>query len=469
MKRNRFLLWVLVLLLIVGTVSGCSGYDLSDLFAGSDNKKSMISDVRTGILRQGLSGPYKASDSNHTFVWFFADIRGLPMLFRMDSDGDTLEPLCPLSGCSHTDRSCGAYYPGSGSISLYNDVLYVAAGEKLYQVNPDTGDRILMLDVRDVYGSDYTGIAEPKLLYGVYTFYLTTVDPIREDQHELDYLYNSKLTADGPFYFKLDGTMDKPERMDGTGVPQYNDGYTAITRGQQGASDSWILCSWDVKENHSRQIAHVREIMSPLYEPWVNVPNREIEEYGPEYANNSILDTTDVGYWGVNNAFYLEQERVSGKALDSYVCKYDYASGQVERMLSTGLEGTYRLSCFPDCFVLMEVVTQNWKRPIAPKMYIYNWEMELMGTCELDFLPALQAQYLLCGETEDRIYLAAHFNGAPEYYIDKSELKGERVAYHPLNYTTTDPAKAYDTLIEKINAVKAAQAADLQEFLDSLD
>ena len=466
MKRNRFLLWILVLLLIVGSVSGCSGYDLSDLFAGSDNKKSMISDVRTGILRQGLSGPYKASDSNHTFVWFFADIGGLPMLFRMDSDGDTLEPLCPLSGCSHTDRSCGACYPGSGSISLYNDVLYVAAGEKLYQVNPDTGDRILMLDVRDVYGSDYTGIAEPKLLYGVYTFYLTTVDPLQEGESELNRIYRPKLTADGPFYFKLDGTMDKPERMDGTGVPQYNDGYTAITRGQHGNPDSWILWSWDVEKNQSRQLAPVGEIMSSLYSSGVNVSNPHI---GPEYANNNILDTTDVGYWGEYQAFYLEQERDKGKALNTYVCKYDYASGQVERMLSTGLEGTYRLSCFPDCFVLVEVVTQNWQRPIAPKMYIYNWEMELMGTCELDFLPALQAQYLLCGETEDRIYLAAHFNGAPEYYIDKSELKGERVAYHPLNYTTTDPAKAYDTLIEKINAVKAAQAADLQEFLDSLD
>ena len=466
MKRNRFLLWILVLLLIVGSVSGCSGYDLSDLFAGSDNKKSMISDVRTGILRQGLSGPYKASDSNHTFVWFFADIGGLPMLFRMDSDGDTLEPLCPLSGCSHTDRSCGACYPGSGSISLYNDVLYVAAGEKLYQVNPDTGDRILMLDVRDVYGSDYTGIAEPKLLYGVYTFYLTTVDPLLEGESELNRIYRPKLTADGPFYFKLDGTMDKPERMDGTGVPQYNDGYTAITRGQHGNPDSWILWSWDVEKNQSRQLAPVGEIMSSLYSSGVNVSNPHI---GPEYANNNILDTTDVGYWGEYQAFYLEQERDKGKALNTYVCKYDYASGQVERMLPTGLEETYRLSCFPDCFVLVEVVTKNWQRPIAPKMYIYNWEMELMGTCELDFLPALQAQYLLCGETEDRIYLAAHFNGAPEYYIDKSELKGERVAYHPLNYTTTDPAKAYDTLIEKINAVKAAQAADLQEFLDSLD
>ena len=466
MKRNRFLLWILVLLLIVGSVSGCSGYDLSELFSGSDNKKSMISDVRTGILRQGLSGPYKASDSNHTFVWFFADIGGLPMLFRMDSDGDTLEPLCPLSGCSHTDRSCGACYPGSGSISLYNDILFVAAGEKLYQVNPDTGDRILMLDVRDVYGSDYTGIAEPKLLYGVYTFYLTTVDPLLEGESELNRIYRPKLTADGPFYFKLDGTMDKPERMDGTGVPQYNDGYTAITRGQHGNPDSWILCSWDVEKNQSRQLAPVGEIMSSLYSSWDNIRDRR---NGAEYANNNILDTTDVGYWGEYQAFYLEQERDKGKALNTYVCKYDYASGQVERMLSTGLEGTYRLSCFPDCFVLMEVVTQNWQRPIAPKMYIYNWEMELMGTCELDFLPALQAQYLLCGETEDRIYLAAHFNGAPEYYIDKSELKGERVAYHPLNYTTTDPAKAYDTLIEKINAVKAAQAADLQEFLDSLD
>ena len=467
MKRNRFLLWILVLLLIVGSVSGCSRYDLSDLFAGNDDKKSMISEVRTGILRQGLSGPYKASDSNHTFAWFFADIGGLPMLFRMDSDGDTLEPLCPLSGCSHTDRSCGASYPGSGSISLYNDVLYVAAGEKLYQVNPDTGDRILMLDVRDVYGSDYTGIAEPKLLYGVYTFYLTTIDPKPEEKFELQYFYAPNLSADGPFYFKLDGTMDKPERMDGTGVPQYNDGYTAITRGQHGNPDSWILCSWDVEENHSRQLAPVGEIMSSLYTSRDNVADKR---NGAEYTNNNILDTTDVGYWGEYQAFYLEQERDKGKALNTYVCKYDYYSGQIERMLSTGLEGTYRLSCFPDCFVLVEVVTKNWQRPIAPKMYIYNWEMELMGTCELDFLPALQAQYLLCGETEDRIYLAAHFNGAPEYYIEKSELKGGSVTYHPLNYTNINPIEIYHALIEKNNAISLIEAQDglqLREFLDS--
>ena len=118
----------------------------------------------------------------------------------------------------------------------------------------------------------------------------------------------------------------------------------------------------------------------------------------------------------------------------------------------------------------MEVVTKHWRRPIAPKMYIYNWEMELMGTCELDFLPALQAQYLLCGETEDRIYLAAHFNGAPEYYIEKSELKGGSVTYHPLNYTNINPIEIYHALIEKNNAISLIEAQDglqLQEFFDS--
>ena len=176
------------------------------------------------------------------------------------------------------------------------------------------------------------------------------------------------------------------------------------------------------------------------------------------------LEATNVGYWGTDCAYYLQQVRESGKATDNILCRLNYASGKSETLLSTGLEGTYMLSCFPDCFVLTETIDVKWHLPEAPMMYIYSWEMELLGYCELSYPRMVAPQFLICGETANRIYLCAYFNGAPEYYIEKADLKGGTVIYRELSYTNIDPAAAYQEFYDGILAYQEEMARLAEEY-----
>ena len=168
---------ILSFLLVILALQGCQRYDL-DLFLeneqqGQNVEDGMISGTRTGILRQGISGQFKSFDCTDEMSYFMLSLPDGAWLYALQHDSDEMEPLCPITGCKHVDTSCGAWFGSNGNVCVYEEMLYVNAGPRLYQMNLDGSDRMLVLNILEHMEEPYTGFAEPKLWNGVFTYYLT--------------------------------------------------------------------------------------------------------------------------------------------------------------------------------------------------------------------------------------------------------------------------------------------------------
>ena len=101
-------------------------------------------------------------------------------------------------------------------------------------------------------------------------------------------------------------------------------------------------------------------------------------------------------------------------------------------------------------------------------LYIYDWTMERIGTCYLDYDVKVLPQDVICGETNERIYLASHFVGVPEYFIEKETLKGgDAVLLKPLKYEDLSISELYQKVFDILEKHREEQMAILQEMEDA--
>ena len=454
MKRIRILSLILAALLLL---AGCDPYAFDEEEFGSQNVQNVedgtISGRRTGILRQGIAGQFKAFEVTEERVYFMVSTDMGATLYSMKHDSDTLEPLCALSGCDHTSEGCGAYFGNSGNVCFYEDMLYVHSGTKLYQMNPDGSNRMPILDVKELespYDNPFNGIAEAKLWNGVFTFYAFSYY-MYPSEDELYYEVNFAYYE--PYYYLLDGSMDEPrqitginEAIGGSLVAQYNDGLNFIMQGPGYKADPPIyhLYSWNPQKNDYEWFADVSKLLGEVYEPVVEVPGSQ----NWLYQNNSNHMTSPYGpytegYWGKDCAYFLQTEEENSRPVTNKICQLNYANGTPTVLLDTGLEGSYKMACFPDCIVLIETVNIRGKIPEIPAMYIYDWNMELVAQGTLDCELAILPQEVICGETAGRIYLAAHHAGVPEYFLEKEELETGELVLHPVKYENYDPMQNF--------------------------
>ena len=447
-KINKWIAAILAAIMICTVFVGCK--EVVEEWVPEENSQNavdgMISGVRTGIIRQGISGQFKSFETTNDRVYFMVNTGRLPMLYSMHHDGDTLEPLCTLEGCKHDDTDCEASFGMNGNVCYYEGSLYVNAGTKLYRLHPDGGEREVILDVKESVGADYDGIAEAKLWNGVFSFYLTKLESVEvelpwgKEERTVHGLYD-------PYYFMLDGSFLEPKPMTDL-VAQYNDGEKFIMRSpvENEIVEEPILYTWNPGKNSSEQVYALDGYIRRFYLPWSDGGDKSMFEY-PSMENYEAFGE---GYWGEDSALILK--RVEDQyVMNNILCKVSYISGKEERLFDTGLPGTYKLCCFPDYFVLVEVNSNTDFIPDNPKLYVYNWKMESMGVCTIGYEMNIMPQDLICGETKDRIYLASQFVGVPEYYIDKAELGGEIIRYHELNYSTNCLDKGYQEIQERLD------------------
>ncbi|HIR64265.1 MAG TPA: hypothetical protein IAB92_03505, partial [Candidatus Faecousia faecigallinarum] len=61
------------------------------------------------------------------------------------------------------------------------------------------------------------------------------------------------------------------------------------------------------------------------------------------------------------------------------------------------------------------------------------WDFQLQGQVDIDYPMEISGEYVLCGETPDRLLLAAKRIGVPEYYIEKSDFGTGNIEIHSFN------------------------------------
>ena len=460
MKKYIFksLLLVLVLFNIGSIFQGCSKNDVTI----QNIEDKTISGIRTGILRQGLCGQGEFFECTDEQVFFMTHFEGQPMLYTGSHNDDLFKPVCSQDQCDHKTSSCDAWFESSGNVCYYGGHLFVNCGTSVYQINLDGSGREEILNLKDLYSDTYNGVANARLWNGVYTFYLTK-SVFENDEINGWHIEQAKYD---PYYFLLDGSMPEPLPMVNL-ISQYNDGNSFIFRGPIDTNhekpliylDECQIYSWDPKSNSTELLFADSSIIQSFYTPHRMVDKEDWERSNPfggvdMVYGGRMYEAFSEGYWGTDSAYFLKREVTDkGFVTNNLICKLTYSTASIEVLVDTGLEGSYKLCCFPDVIILCETDTNDLSVDKLflrrPKLYFYNWDFELLGT--LDFASILgedgylgvAPQNVICGETAQRIYIATRFNGVADFYIDKNEMITGPIILHPLEYDGVNLDAAY--------------------------
>lgn len=371
MKKKLFYLLCLFLLLLL---IGCSEEVVMESKASesydwmSDN--SPIPDRITGIDMQGEDNVQNGFECSNT--GFYAMCNG--WLLYCDHGSDEIIKLCGRPDCTHTDKSCNAYFENGANVCLEDGKLYVTVNyTDLVQVDLDGTNRITLLKAADFSETGSSTKESPHIWGGIYNVGMGRLD--EDGEYILD-VYYAPLDTDGK-------SMMKTSRF----LPAQNDG------------DAYIVST--------------TEEMDRLYWSW-----------DPETDEKAYLTQVHLwdrpGYYGEEEAWFIE---------NGVVYHMNYAEGTTEPVLDTGLDGYHYLNCFPDLFVISDAMDFWDEEPPSDEqnLYFYNWDFELIGQAAIPWL----WNQPICGDTPDRILLSSiAYEFIPKYYINKSDLGTGNVQVH---------------------------------------
>ena len=178
-----------------------------------------IPPLRTGLQRQGLSTRDHNLECTEDGIYAVHNFDDSFLLYA-DHGSDTFVKLCGRPDCAHTGADCNAHFYSCSNVCYYDGYLYAvedAGGRaRLYRLNLDGTDRVQITSSDEAAGKDgYGGLFAPTLSNGLFYFYLTRVN-------------DNGDTEGVPFYYRLDGSMERPEQMD-VGFPVYSHGETLMT------------------------------------------------------------------------------------------------------------------------------------------------------------------------------------------------------------------------------------------------
>ena len=338
--------------------------------------ESPIPNQRSGIFRACVNkADATVSPSGVYFAPELDDLEGRYILYA-DHGSDTFIKLCGRADCTHATPDCNAYIYAGQVISYYDGYLYAVSGVgggveqcDLIRMDPDGSNRVTLLDL-DAFAAEHDGdyakchlITEGLCLFGVYYW------KPKEDG-------SFSGVQKGYYYFKLDGSMEEPVSAKLNGLDCYNCGdvFLVYSDEAQNGGEYGSYLDWDSDTNTAT--------------------------YLTDHSGQP-------GWYGEKEAYYFK---------DGAICRLNYATQTEEKLVDTGLEGKYYLFSFPDCMVVA-----SRTGGADDNLYIYNWAYELVDTVKGPKSNDAM-QHLLLAETAERFIFSDTWDGAPLYYINKSEL-----------------------------------------------
>ncbi len=392
MKMCRLLPFILTVVLLF---SGCSSQPLiqKENMIGmmeQTDLDSPISGIRTGVWAQGTSlgdnefectddGIYYlchnipfeiGTDSTGASTYAYRDF-----LFFSEHDSNVMIKLCGRPDCLHIDETCNACFENAvGGVSYYNGYLYVAVETldtsllSLYRLDINGENRVKVMDLGEL-AAGYSGMSRAMVTNGVFSFSLSKIDSVTGQK------------VNDSFFYKLDGSMNKPKKSDNMGFPIGNDGENFMTLA------GTTVC---------------------LY----------------QFDTDTRKDLFDMAlysgcYYGRSASYALK---------DSKVVKIKHDNNSEEVIFDTGLGDGYFARFFPDCIVLIEQSS-----PIS-SFYFFNWSGENLGKLTIEVPIGLVAEAMTGGESRDRIMIRTSQASIPEYYIEKSDFGTEKIELHCYQY-----------------------------------
>ena len=387
--RTKIWCLLIVIMLFAAALSACKSSDKQgNLRADVQQKAGSISSRRAGIYNQSVpySGRFAVSDHGiYTLNTISEGTHARRVLLYSDLGSDVFSYVCSRPDCTHIDKTCDAYLDGADVITYIDEHIYYAGMFARSESDPTFSMKIMRADAdgRNCVEVIDIGAEEPfkqgnlgfeAFADGVFYFMHHWVDENGNQQGQ-------------SYCYKLDGSMQTPQAVD---VP--------LVYGSDGAETFFWFPSNPVE-----------------YFAW----NPEEMSVTPLFT----LDPETSCYMATENAFIMT---------DNKIYKKDYDTGEETLLFDTGLEGTHRMICFPDCIVIRNAVAYDGSEPELKQQTLrfYSWEFEPLGEITLDFALLQGTSSPICAETPDKLLICTDISGIPRYYIDKSEFGTGHITLH---------------------------------------
>ena len=368
-------------------------------------ESSPIPVKRIGTLRAGLNNSTVTAVSPtgvyylYKIMYIYGETPLSPVILYADNGSDTFIRLCGRPDCNHTTEDCNAYVKGGKMLSYYGGYLYVVTEadegspmskkSQLIRINPDGTDRVVVADFGEFAKEQGCDYAQCDMVTDGYCIFQTCKWVENPDK-------SMSGRAQATYYYKLDGSMEQPEKVDSKGMIMYTCADVILTYHPESENGGQYGSYWD---------------------------------WDPE--TDSLTFLTDhpgePGWFGETEAYYFK---------DGAVRHLTYATGKEEVVIQTDLQGDYYACCFPDCIV---VVSNSVKASSDKNLYIYNWDFEHIATVPFEFSGKMLYGQAIIGETVDRILLTqSSIFPVPTHYIDKAELGSGNVQLHEFDLTAVE-------------------------------
>ena len=356
--------------------------------------ESGVPNERIGLTRAGVNlTPHAVSP---TGIYFFDKTDGdEKFIVYADNGSDTFIKLCGRPDCTHSTSDCNAYVFAGCELSYYGGYLYAASTSdtssrdcKLIRMDPDGSNHLTVMDftafAKEVGGefAKCTIITDGFCLFSVHAWKVT--------EEGIDYTKKQTYSL-GYYYYKLDGSMEKPASAEIDGLACYSCG------------DAFL-------------------VHDPA--PVVGSQYGSYYDWDPDTNSASFLTPHpgEPGWYGEDVGYYFK---------DGCVYRRIYATNKDEPVIDTELKGNYYVFAFPECLV----VASDDDPSTDNNLYFYNWSFELLETVSIPNPGMDRTQFMLIAETAERIILTTTYKGMPTSYINKSELGTGEAKVHPFKYS----------------------------------
>ncbi len=305
-------------------------------------------------------------------------------IFYGDYGSDTLVKLCGRPDCDHLNEDCNARFDSCDSVYYDGSHLFVNEAPfpgkpRVIRMDLDGSNQEVVLDLADFVTSQmsFGNYYAPHISNGVFFLCTTRLD-------------ESGNRVAAQIYYKLDGSMEEPAVVPGSLLA------------------TLVECDSDGNFVDSHYYETVR-----VWDPETG----EVHE---------LTENRGSGYYGMEEAWYIK---------DGVICHLNYASGEEEALLDTGIlpgeDDFITLLCFPDCLVLHIQHQPKEHEDRRSTFYFYNWAMEPVGDV------TIQGSWItLCGETEDRLIFNSDY--LPWCYVDKADFGTGHIELHEFNMPDMD-------------------------------
>ena len=383
---------MLMIIATLGSLFGCSSPDLEDTaeLIAPYTEGCPISSIRTGIYRQGIYALENGFECTENGTYYMCMFGGGHWLLYSDHGSDTVIKLCGRPDCTHSDRDCNAYFETGVNICYYEGYLYTygkeGSAKGIIRLDLDGSNRVLVYNLSEFMSENGSGgLVNPRIWNGIFSVGLKKLNSAGEEVYER-------------YYYKLDGSMQSPQRTSTMGFVKNDGNVFCGVIGYDSDNQQYIYGKWNPDDGTSTEL-----------------------------FRDSKMCTT--GYIGSDAIYYIE---------NGIIYKFSYDTKSKTALFDTGLQGnSYQLSCFPDMVVVSDYVDVSTGDSLEKlTMYFYDWKFNSLGSVDIDYELAPVLSGVICGETHERLILTDSTKCIPRYYINKEDLGTGKIKIN--KYTLID-------------------------------